>query len=709
MATNRDTYWAAEPESRDVVQRCLDRVHEYRDWLQRTGRAEKMLRAWSAYYGTGPDGTKSTHKLLRGGAQGELVLTSPNVFAILVRQTMRLLTGQRAALKAVSTNGDSAAIAETVLAEALLDYYDRQAQLQEVDNDAVLSGLLFGSGWVVLSWATTLGEEVGVADDGRVLREGDVVARALLPWDVAVDIRDSDATRQWVVFRTTAKRHDLAVQYPHCADEILRGRGVEVKSTSHVFEDVARAWRLEQRVGDEDNVDVWELRHLRTPACPSGRLVRFISADCVLYDSANARVTLDDGGEGRADAGYPYPELLAYEFTPERQVGRADGHTPHFDLLSLQELLDLIVTTVASNVNIGGLLNVWTASEPNFQQLATGFNVIQSPTKPEVLDLLKVPPELMALSQTVQQWMQQLVGVNDVVMGEPQKGMPAQLAALLEAKAVQYHQQGQAAYYRMQERSRTGLLKLLARFARGKRVAQLVGKSGAWALREWSGEELSGVERVIIEPVNPVMKTFAGRVALATELANRYPMTRDEFLAVYTTGNLTQTFDAHKAHLGRLAKEKELLLQGIGLPPVDAQASLEKGEPVFVDDGQPHIRPLLTDRHWTDIPEYLSLLESPEARGDAKLVRAVTEVVQEHLRLWRAMPPDLLQLLGGPPPPPPDMPPPVPGAAPPPAEGKSPKPDMAELAEAVPGGAPEVKLPSPPPNPLTGERPPPQS
>jgi hypothetical protein len=185
-------------------------------------------------------------------------------------------------------------------------------------------------------------------------------------------------------------------------------------------------------------------------------------------------------------------------------------------------------------------------------------------------------------------------------------------------------------------------------------------------------------------------------------------MTRDEFLAVYTTGNLTQTFDAQKAHLGRLAKEKELLLQGIGLPPVDAQASLEKGEPVFVDDGQPHIRPLLTDRHWVDIPEYLALLESPDARSDAKLVRAVTEVVQEHLRLWRAMPPDLLQLLGGPPPPPPDMPPPIPGAAPP-AEGRGPKPNMAELAEAVPGGAPDVKLPAPPPNPLTGERPPPQS
>lgn len=663
-----------------------------------------MLRAWHAYYGDGPDGAKSTHRLLRGGAQGELVLTSANLFAVLVRQAARLISGQKAALKAVAANGDAASISECVLAESLLDYYDRKALLQEADVDATVAGIVLGSGWEIFGWATQLGEEIGVnPDTGKVMREGDATVRTALPWDVAVDPRDPDTGRQWFAFRFSAKRHDLAAQHPELADEILIAKSASTDE-GYPFDDALRSWRMDERQEDEDNVYVWELRHVRTPACPSGRLLRFVNADCVLYDSANAQVQ-----GGAADAGYPYPELLAYEFCPERQVGRSGGHSAHFDILGLQELHDLILTTVTSNVNVGGMLNVWSQSEPNISRLATGFNVINSATKPEVLDLLKIPSELMAFGDAVQKWMQQVVGVNEVVMGEPSKGMPAQLAALLEAKAVQYHQQGQAAYYRLIERSRSGLLKMLARFARGERVAQLVGKSGAWAMQEWTGSDIAGIERVVVEPVNAIMKTFAGRVALADSLAERFGMTRDEYLSLYTTGTMAQTMDAPKAHLGRLAKEKELLMQGLGLPPVDMQASMQAGEPVFADpgDGKTYIRPLLTDRHWVDIPEYLSILESPEVRADANVVRAVTDVVTEHLRLWRQMPPDLLMVLGGPPPPMPGMPG-APPTGPQPVDGKGAADATKDAQEmAATQGGPDVKMPAPPQNPLTGEEQPP--
>jgi hypothetical protein len=207
------------------------------------------------------------------------------------------------------------------------------------------------------------------------------------------------------------------------------------------------------------------------------------------------------------------------------------------------------------------------------------------------------------------------------------------------------------------------------------------------------------------------MKTFAGRIALADQLAERFGLTKEEYLAVYTTGNMQQTFDAPKAHLGRLAREKELLMTGVGLPPVDVQKSMRTGQPEFVDDGkQTYIRPLLTDRHWVDVPEYLSLLESPDIRGDLKVVQAVTDVVQEHLRLWRQMPPDLLMVLGGPPPPGMELggPPTGPGQD---SGGPPPK----SLASAVAPGSQAEKLagqgappsmPAPPQNPLTGEQPP---
>jgi hypothetical protein len=142
-----------------------------------------------------------------------------------------------------------------------------------------------------------------------------------------------------------------------------------------------------------------------------------------------------------------------------------------------------------------------------------------------------------------------------------------------------------------------------------------------------------------------------------------------------------------------------MLRRGVGLPPVDMQASMEAGVPVFAPTQEDAIRPLPSDLHWLDIPEYLSVLESPESRGNPRVVTAVLDLVEEKLRLWRTMSPDLLMLRNGPPapssmgmmgPPPGEMGPPPPEEGPPP-----------EMMSAG-GDAPDVKMPSPPPNPLAG-------
>lgn len=107
--------------------------------------------------------------------------------------------------------------------------------------------------------------------------------------------------------------------------------------------------------------------------------------------------------------------------------------------------------------------------------------------------------------------------------------------------------------------------------------------------------------------------------------------------------------------------------------------------------------------HWLDIPEYLSVLSTPESLENPQVVSAVLEVVQEKLNLWRTMDPDLLALLGGPPPPSQAMtPPPAPGA-----QSKTPAPSGGEQSKTKNPNVPDPGLPAKPPgmpkNPTTGK------
>ena len=720
--TSPDVYFAAD-ESKRLVERLGSRAVAYREWLSRTGRSSRMQRAWSAYYGGSVDGQKDAAGILRGGQQGELALLTANVFGTMVRQVMRLITGQKPAFKVVAKSSDSESIAQAFLGDALIDAYDRKLRVTEGEVDAVQSGMLLGNGFVALSWATQLGREVGLdPDTDKVIREGDVQMRVLTPWDVVHDIQDAPESRQWIVLRVVRKRFDLIAQFPRHADKIRSSRGDAFVSADRFRPDGGPTrWDAPPNVDSdtEDNVVVWEFRHIPTPALPNGRLAQFISSDCVLFDSMTAGEAAppqvgEDGmpleaDTGPTDAGYPYPGLLVEEYAPERRTGRpAETHTSHWDAMSLQEMLDVVTSAIATNANIGALVNMWVpqGGVPNLHKLDTGLNIIESNIKPEVLDLLHMPQELVGLGQVLQDFMQQISGLNNVVMGDTPKGMPAQLAALLEAKAVQFHAQGQAGYYRLVETVRTSILKLLQSFTKKNepRVTSIAGKANTWMLQSWTAEDISGLDRVAVEPVNPVMRTFAGRMTLAEGMADRGWIGKDEFLATWLTGETKTQMDPRQATIGRHAREKEMLMRGIGLPPIDMAATqqalmLDPGAgPVFTDDGRPHIRPLATDKHWLDIPEYLSVLESPEARENPAVVQAVTDVVQEKLRLWQTMSPDILALLGGQPPPSAMMamgPPPMPEG-----DGRG-----APKAAAIAGEADaDVNLPKPPENPLTGEQ-----
>ncbi len=713
-------YWAAEPSSEIAAANVCERVRRYRDWLKDTGRAGRMRRGFNTMYGRAPDGQGDTSQTGRSGEQGEYVDTTLNNFATLVTQVTVRTTSNKPAFKAIATNADSASMEQASFAQGLLEYYSNTHSVADRDWEMVEIGNICSEGWEVFGWDATAGKNLTDFAEGPGTNEGDVEVHATTPFRVAYDPDCESVDRlTWGAFKRRYNRFDLA-------------KGLEEKDpeTAQKLRELSddlghpRDWDAGEddmdlgghnRTCSTDLVWVWEFRHLPTPALPNGRMIRFVNAECVVFDSFE----MTPEGE-LVDHGYPYAanELHMHRYCPATVVGSIAGHAPSFDLLGLQELKDTVATQAATAANAGGISNLWirTGDKPTVSSIAGAMNFIQSANKPEAIQGVELSAQIPAFDAMLDQNMQARMGESDVSMGNVPKGMPGNLAALLEAKTVQYNSRGQASYAHVLERSRTGMLKLLKRFAKSERVAVLGGVANGYEHRTWSAKDIDGVDRFVVEAVSPLSQTYAGRCDSAKELLDHELISDPkQYLLLKETGRLEPLLESDTAMLVGIRKEKELLLKGIGLAPIDVQASFGGGLPVFIDDGQPHIRPLIYDRHWSHILEDLGAIAVPMTRDDAKISGAVMGVVEERLRLMKLVDPVMLAVLRYPEPiaqaimmsqqplmPPTDVT--APGK--PGATTSTPPPKQPEVG-GLPEGAPRISAPKPakpPRDPLTGEQ-----
>jgi hypothetical protein len=688
-----DIYWAAD-ETKKCCQGALARRKDFREWLTRTGRIGRIQRSLRAYYGYTPTGDGDTSIILSSGEQGEIADLAVNHFAALVRQALVLITSDRAAFKAVAGNTDYRSLAQAALADGLLEHYDRKLNVSDIEGSAAFRALLMGEGYVSVTWDPDAGDLFGQnPETGQPVREGDLLFRCFSPLEVAYDITATQGRRPWFLLQTRRMKWDIVAQYPELKDDILAAHD-ERDEYSWV------AYTLDpQPKSNDDQATVFELFVPPSPAVPQGRLVIFLNSDTVLFDGP-----------------LPYDGIPVYGMTPDETIGVAAGHTSTFDLLGMQQALDMCSTIATTNLQAGGVVNFWApaASDLNVRQISGGMNFITSPVKPEAMNGVAMSPEVLRWGSQFVAWMQQISGINSAVRGDPDSGMPAQAMAFLQAQAVQFHSGLQRGFQRMREQVRSANIELLKRFANSKRVALITGKATGYMRKEFSADDLSDIERVSVEAVNPALRTMAGRKAVADELLQRGLIQQpQQYILLLTTGKLEPMFEGEEANLLRIRRNRELLQQGIGLPPVAVDDSgrpmvdLETGMAQFADDGEPHVRPLQTDTHWLDIPEYASVLAMPDARERPAVIQAVTDVIKYQMALWRQMDPLLVQVLKGYPAPPPAA---APMPTPPALVGGGPLADELGTGPTLAGPPisetrPDINLPQLPRTP-TGDVPP---
>src|SRR5690606_22441740 len=122
--------------------------------------------------------------------------------------------------------------------------------------------------------------------------------------------------------------------------------------------------------------------------------------------------------------------------------------------------------------------------------------------------------------------------------------------ALVQSMALQYMSGLQQSYVQLIEDVGTGLIKMLQRFASVPRIAAIVGKSNRTEMREFSGDDLSRITRIVVDVGNPLSRTIAGRTEMGEHLLQMGLIkTPEQYFTILDTGRLDAMTDDTQSEL----------------------------------------------------------------------------------------------------------------------------------------------------------------
>lgn len=588
----------------EFVEACFKRLDDYCAHMERSGRLSTMKRVYKNYYLGGIENAR----LRQGGDKNQFIMAQVNHFANILGHMLNNVTMSRPNLKARAQNADFKSLAQTKVGDQVLEYYLGEKELEDRTKDTAELSLLFGEAELMELWDALMGDDVTAMADpetgeptGQTEKQGDIVFDVFAPMDVAKDFTmGSPNGCQWKILRKMVNRWDLAAKYPQFESEIL--------STA-----VSPSSLRRQRIGhasletDEDQIWLYTFIHKKSPALPDGRLVQFID---------NTEVTL-------IDSPLPHKKIL-HRIAPREWHGTVFGYTIAYDLLPIQENLNMLYSIIASNQAMFGVqsLLVPKGSGIEYSALQGGLKIVEYDTKPgvdtkpSVLQLTSTPAEIFKHIEHLIVQMETISGVNSVVRGQPEASLESGAAlALVASQSLQFMSGFQQAYTRLMESTGTGLLDILKNYAKAPRLISIVGKNNVQYLPEFVGDDISLIDRVTAEVNNPLARTTSGKLQIAQDLLTKGKITADQYLQVLETGSLEQATEGLSSQLLLIKEENERLMKGENVPA------------------------LRTDLHMTHIAEHASVLANIDARFKPEVMNAVDAHIRQHEALLMQLTP----------------------------------------------------------------------
>jgi hypothetical protein len=726
----RDQYWASlSPD--ETTQEVWDRIEAYRRSIKNSQLYPRWVRAFRSRHGLGDANTGEASTITRRGSKGHRAVVKSSVAAVDARHQLSIVSPVIPALDAIPVNTSYKTLSQVREGKRFFDYYVERRGLGKLLYQIAKHCQDFGVGWIVTDWDPFAGPiepqpELSPASpqpgaeaaplDAQPAPEvqnngaapqpqttGEIVFSVHTPLTLIEDT-NQDSHHDWFICRDKANRWELVARYPNLRTEIL-----DLPSIHDDDQWMAHDFRVEgmERKGDQtDLVAVWTLHHKACRAMPQGRMLRIVSADCWLFDGP-----------------YPYPELSRSTMIADPIWNTSMGDSTFHHALGVQAALDRALSANVTNILALGHQLV-SIQDENFeiQELSDGVSAIVNKPgpggePPRGVTLVANQEETHRTVEVLERYVHMSLGVNSVIRGDPDANIKSgAFAGLLVQQAAQYNSPAQYAFQRCVEDVGNQMLVVLKKFASRPIMGEISGPNGEWRLKQFTQDDFSGIHRLVAKPGNPAEQTAAFKKSKADQLLEAGLITsKSEYdTMVEARSDELGTEDEETEELQMLLENEDMLSfsqgketigpmvpsppppapppqagpDGMPLPPAPAPPAPVDGQ------GMPIVCPpvLITDDDAKHVRKHKSVLDSPAARANERLIDTVGAHIRWHLQNAATKPPDLAAILGemppAPPAPPPGAVPPAPRRGPPPPRNGAPK---------GPGGVQAVRPVVPPP------------
>lgn len=639
---NQSGLYFAQKDAKETASILMSRSTTFYRNLESNAYLDKMKKMWSAYHGAYMSDVGWGHEVQFTGEQGELVHLPVNHFRNIAQHIFNMITANRPIMESRAINTDYKSLAQTYLSNGILDYYMREKHLEDAIKKAAEYSVVMGAGFVKLAWNATAGEQYDYDEETQQFNyEGDLEFTNLSPFDVIVDGTKESWDHDWIMVRTFKNRYDLMAKYPEYEDKI---KAIPSKVNNNNY-------RLAIWSNDEtDDIPVYEFYHKRTESLPDGRYMLFVESDVVLLDTK-----------------MPYRVIPIFRIAPGDILGTPYGYTPMFDIYPIQEAANSMYSAIMTNNNAFAVQSLFVprGADLAINSIGEGMSIIEGNAAPEPLQLTQTPEEAFTFLNTLIQSMETVSGVNSVTRGNPEASLKSGTAlALVQSMALQFMSNLQQSYVKLVEDTGTAVIQILKDFATTPRIIALVGKNNRPLLKEFTGEQISAINRVVVDVGNPLSRTIAGRVQMAEQLLQmKLLRSPEQYFQILNTGRLESAYEGDMMELLLIKSENEQMLDGVN----------------------PIVSPL--DQHSLHIREHKAVLADPDLRRNPELVKTAIDHIEDHLNALKNTDPSLLQMVGEQPIAPMQMPPEGEQGQPPSGSVEnSPMGDMMQPGPSGPGG-----------------------
>lgn len=561
MGDDITEYWVNKAPD-ELGRELKRRIQVCRDaWSHTALMWAKLERAYFGedFSGMGAD-TFKTNLL---GEQGEVVGLRSNYLRSIIQIQTNMVSKTVLALKAKARSGSDTSKRQAEIADKILPPYQENHGIPELLEQALTNAVLYGAGYLHLRWDTRAGFPVAPDLDGEeMVFAGDVKATVLPPYRVYFDPTwDGKGKMTWVAVEEPYNKYDVWARY-----------GAPLDDEDPVKEDLKKAvfgnhmsysqWdehgfgqdsNMMTMTDEGDHVPVITFYHVQTPSRPDGATFQMIG-DVLLTPALD----------------FPYDRVPVPRIVPDVRPGNPFGFSTSWSLLGLQEQYDALISSLITGVDKAtkSFWHIPPGGDISQEQFKQG-GVIRSNETPSLLQFeYDIGPILQGLDHCKVDF-QAIGGMNAVTMGDADKGILDNGKAMTIAieQAFNRINDVQRAYQRAAKETAEVILELLRDNVGTKRTTELTGVDGDEVMENWSGEDLSEVDGITFDVVDPAMNHLSGRMErLHTMYEMGTPYHASQYESVLTTGRLDAITKPLREEERNILEENKLLREGVVVP-----------------------------------------------------------------------------------------------------------------------------------------------